>query len=265
VRRFAMLALSLSLLLGLSAARLVAQDNPKDDAKAKADDKKADDKKGEDKKADEKKADEKKADEKKAEPELPKEVREKVEAARKAVAEAIAAAEAAGLVQTSIEPPPILDILIDGRASDERILKEKSGKGVSPEVFAAWFTGYGKRELGINYEEDVRIVPPSQGLKDYYDRRAAILKPYLDEARKARGLSAPKPTEAPKAEAKKDETKKDEVKKDDTKKDDTKKDESKAAEKKDDTKKDDAKPEDKPAEKKDDAKKDEPKKDGESR
>ncbi|HWE36916.1 MAG TPA: hypothetical protein VG406_10150, partial [Isosphaeraceae bacterium] len=70
MRRFAMLALSLSLLLGLTASRLVAQDKPKDDAKAavpaKPDDKKADDKKADDKKADDKKADDKKADDKKA-------------------------------------------------------------------------------------------------------------------------------------------------------------------------------------------------------
>ncbi len=33
------------------------------------------------------------------------------------------AAQDAGLVQTSIEPPPILDILLTGRANDEKASK----------------------------------------------------------------------------------------------------------------------------------------------
>ncbi len=47
-------------------------------------------------------------------PPIPPEVQAKLEAARKAVAEAIVAAQDAGLVETSIDPPPILDILITG-------------------------------------------------------------------------------------------------------------------------------------------------------
>ena len=79
-------------------------------------------------------------------PPIPKEVQAKIDAARRAVAEAIVAAQDAGLVETSIDPPPILDILITGRATDARTLKNASAKkpyAVSPEVFAAWFTGYG--------------------------------------------------------------------------------------------------------------------------
>ena len=45
-------------------------------------------------------------------PPIPPEVQAKIEAARKAVAETIVAAQDAGLVETSIDPPPILDILI---------------------------------------------------------------------------------------------------------------------------------------------------------
>ena len=51
-------------------------------------------------------------------PTIPKEVEEKLEKARLAVAEAIVAAQDAGLVDTSIDPPPILDILIKGYAID---------------------------------------------------------------------------------------------------------------------------------------------------
>ncbi len=56
-------------------------------------------------------------------PPIPPEVQAKIDAARKAVAEAIVAAQDAGLVETSIDPPPILDILIMGRATDARTLK----------------------------------------------------------------------------------------------------------------------------------------------
>ena len=110
-------------------------------------------------------------------PPIPPEVQAKIDAARKAVAEAIVAAQDAGLVETSIDPPPILDILITGRATDSRTLKNTTAKkpyAVSPEVFGAWFTGYGKLE-GINYADDVRIINPSAGLKQWYDTRARIL------------------------------------------------------------------------------------------
>src|SRR5271163_3301094 len=53
-------------------------------------------------------------------PPIPPEVQAKIDAARKAVAEMIVAAQDAGLVETSIDPPPILDILITGRAIDTR-------------------------------------------------------------------------------------------------------------------------------------------------
>jgi hypothetical protein len=136
-------------------------------------------------------------------PPIPPEVQAKLEAARKAVAEAIVAAQDAGLVETSIDPPPILDILIDGRATDARTLKNTAAKKpypVSPEVFAAWFTGYGTLE-GIDYVHDVRIVNPSAGLKQWYDKRASILRNQIAEIRKAKGQSAtPKPAETKKAE-----------------------------------------------------------------
>ena len=56
-----------------------------------------------------------------------------------------------------------------------RDLKATPKRGVSPEVFAAWFTGFGKpRPRTVNYEADVRIVPPSKGLKTYYDTPAPL-------------------------------------------------------------------------------------------
>jgi len=141
-------------------------------------------------------------------PPIPPEVQAKIDAARKAVAEAIVAAQDAGLVQTSIDPPPILDILITGRATDTLTLKNTAAKkpyAVSPEVFGAWFTGYGKLE-GINYAEDVRIINPSQGLKLWYDTRARILEQYIQEVRKAKGPApTPKKEEAKPAETKKPE------------------------------------------------------------
>jgi hypothetical protein len=139
-------------------------------------------------------------------PPIPPEVQAKIEAARKAVAEAIVAAQDAGLVETSIDPPPILDILITGRATDLRTLKNTTAKkpyAVSPEVFGAWFTGYGKKDLEtINYAEDVRIINPSAGLKQWYDTRARILEQYIQDIRKAKG-SAPKKEEAKPADTKK--------------------------------------------------------------
>jgi hypothetical protein len=134
-------------------------------------------------------------------PPIPKEVQDKIDAARKAVAEAIVAAQDAGLVETSIDPPPILDILITGRAIDARTLKNATAKKpfpVSPEVFGAWFTGYGTLE-GIDYVHDVRIVNPSAGLKQWYEQRAAVLRNSIAEVRKAKG-PAPKPAEAKKPE-----------------------------------------------------------------
>jgi hypothetical protein len=142
---------------------------------------------------------------------IPPEVQAKIDAARKAVAEMIVAAQDAGLVETSIDPPPILDILINGRATDKTALKNTTAKkpyAVSPEVFGAWFTGYGKLD-GINYAEDVRIINPSAGLKQWYDTRARILEQYIQEIRKAKGPApTPKKEEAKKEEAKPAETKK---------------------------------------------------------
>jgi hypothetical protein len=134
-------------------------------------------------------------------PTIPKEVEEKLEKARHAVAEAIVAAQDAGLVDTSIDPPPILDILIKGYAVDAKTLKNPAAKktywAVSPEVFCGWFTGYGKLEgVTINPQSDIRIINPSAGLKAWYDQRANILNKHIEDVRKAKGqTAAPKPAE----------------------------------------------------------------------
>jgi hypothetical protein len=119
-------------------------------------------------------------------PPIPPDVQVKIDAARKAVAEAIVACQDAGLVDTSIDPPPILDILITGRATDKQKLKGQKPYAVNPEVFGAWFTGFGKVE-GINYVDDLRVVAPSDGLKNWYDQRARILEQYIQDVRKAKG------------------------------------------------------------------------------
>lgn len=186
MRRLATLIIATACIVGLSASWNVL--SAQDDAK-KAD--AQDDAKKEAPKDDAKKADAPKDEPKKPEepPPIPPDVQEKLEKARQAVAEAIAAAEAAGLVDTSIDPPPIMDILITGRALDQRELKKdpKDRVGVSPEVFAAWFTGYGKREANpsLAYEQEVRILQPTKGLRAYYDQRATIFNRHLEIARKA--------------------------------------------------------------------------------
>jgi hypothetical protein len=224
VRRFVTIAVSLCLVLGVGIVQVhqsFAQgeakketqppksDSPTKDA-AKPDAAKTGAPKAEDSsKAATKPAEAAKEPAKPAEPPLPPipaEVQAKLEAARKAVAEAIVAAQDAGLVETSIDPPPILDILITGRAVDARALKSSTAKKpytVSPEVFCAWFTGYGKLD-GIDYVHDVRITNPSAGLKQWFDQRASILRTHIDEIRKAKG---PAPT------PKKDESKPEPAKK----------------------------------------------------
>ncbi len=213
VNRLVTLALSVCVVLLVATARmdrLFAQGAAKKEAQApKTEPAKSDASKTQPAKSDASKAQPaKSADTTKAEPAktvepplppIPPEVQAKLDAARKAVAEAIVAAQDAGLVETSIDPPPILDILITGRATDARTLKNATAKkpyAVSPEVFAAWFTGYGTLE-GINYVDDVRIINPSAGLKQWYDQRARMLQQLIEEIRKAKGQPA-----APKAEAK---------------------------------------------------------------
>jgi hypothetical protein len=141
-------------------------------------------------------------------PTIPKEVEEKLEKARHAVAEAIVAAQDAGLVDTSIDPPPILDILIKGYAIDAKTLKNPAAKktywAVSPEVFCGWFTGYGKLDgTTINPLADIRIINPSAGLKVMFDQRANILNKHIEEVRKAKGpTAAAKPATAKPVETK---------------------------------------------------------------
>src|SRR5271166_4046825 len=151
-------------------------------------------------------------------PTVPKEVEEKLEKARLAVAEAIVAAQDAGLVDSSIDPPPILDILIKGYTFDARTLKnpKKTFWAVTPEVFGGWFTGYNKTFEGvtINPINDVRIIQPNADLNAWYDQRANRLNKYIDEVRKAKGqTAAPKPAEVKKEESKPAEVKKEEPKK----------------------------------------------------
>jgi hypothetical protein len=251
VSRLATIGLSFALLIGLSASwnRLTAQDEAKkeakqddakkDDAKkddAKKDDAKKDDAKKDDAKKDDAKKDAAKKDEKKKDdepPVVPPEVQEKLEKARKAVAEAIAAAEKAGLVNSSIDPPPILDILVFGYAIDQREYTKdaKDRVGVSPEVFGAWFSGYGKKEANPSLvpQDEVRIFQPSKGLKRLYDQKATVFNSLLEAARKAQAETAKPKEEAAKPEAAKDEKPKDEKpaeeKKEDKPKDDAPKEE----------------------------------------
>jgi len=180
VRRFAMTMLSLLLMLGLSIAQDTKKVEPSKTADAAKDKEAA-------------KPKEKEAAKPAAEaplPSIPPEVEAKLEAARLAVAEAIVAAQDAGLVETTIDPPPILDILVTGRAIDLRELKAGPKRGVSPEVFAAWFTGYGNKNIeGIKPMDDVRIVMPSKGLKSYYDQRSNLMNRHIDAVRKAKATA----------------------------------------------------------------------------
>jgi hypothetical protein len=201
LRRFVTIAVSFCLVLAVGingVDRLFAQGEAKKDAQAPAAPATKETPKPDASKPDQTKTAPAKPDEAKKEapkatepplPPIPPEVQAKLEAARKAVAEAIVAAQDAGLVETSIDPPPVLDILITGRATDMRTLKDATAKkpyGLSPEVFGAWFTGYGKLD-GVNYADDVRIVNPSAGLKQWYDERARIFGQYIQDIRKAKG------------------------------------------------------------------------------
>lgn len=206
VRRLVPLALSIGLFLSVGLLRTgaaLAQDTKKADVKVEAP-------KQVPAKTETKAAPAKTEEAAKKEPEkpvetppptIPKEVEEKLEKARHAVAEAIVAAQDAGLVDTSIDPPPILDILIKGYAHDAKILKNPAAKktywAVTPEVFCGWFTGYGKLDgTTINPQLDIRIINPSAGLKAWYDQRANMLNKHIEEVRKAKGqTAAAKPAE----------------------------------------------------------------------
>ena len=177
MRRFAMTALTLFLMLGLSLAQEPKKDEPKAEAKP----------------ADAPKAEAKPEAAKEAPkppvelplPTVPPEVEAKRIAALHAVADLIVAAQDAGLVETSIDPPPVLDILVQGYAIDQRDLKATPKRGVSPEVFAAWWTGSGRRDMAdVNYEADVRIVMPSKGLQKTFAKRADLLREHIEMIRK---------------------------------------------------------------------------------
>jgi outer membrane biosynthesis protein TonB len=209
VRRFATLALTFMLTIGLCASgRLQAQDPKKDDKKPAetkpAEAKPAETKKDEPKPAEAAKKDEPKPSAAPAEvplPPIPPAVEAKRQAALKAVAEYIVDAQDAGLVETTINPPPIVDLLATGRALDKRELK--AGKGVSPEVFGGWFTRQNTPMEGITAQADVRIFQPSMGLQDLYDARSGLLLSYMDTYKKAKDAAAPKPAAPKPAETKK--------------------------------------------------------------
>jgi hypothetical protein len=184
VRRFAITAFTMSLMLGLSLAQEPKKDEPKAEAKP------ADVPKTEAKpEVAKEKVSPGEAPKPPVElplPTVPPEVEAKRQAALHAIADLIVAAQDAGLVETSIEPPPILDILVQGYAIDLRDLKATPKRGVSPEVFAAWWTGSGRRDMEppVNYEADVRIIMPSKGLKKAFDTRADLLKTHIEMVRK---------------------------------------------------------------------------------
>jgi hypothetical protein len=262
VRRFFAFALSLTLVLGLGAfGRGLAQDEKKDETKADAPktdaakpEAKPDDTKGEPAKA---KTETPSAASEELPP-IPPEVQAKLDAARKAVAEAIVAAQEAGLVETTADVPPILDVLVTGRALDRRGLTASPKKGISPEAFGAWFTGHAKME-GINPQNDVRIFQPSRGLKELFDQRDAVMKPLIEAARAAKTAPAAAKAEEPKKEEPKpaEEPKKEEPKKEEPKPEQPKPEEPK----KEEAKKEEPKPEQPKAEepKKEEPKKEEPK------
>jgi len=263
LRRNVLLAWSAGLVVSLGvlgAGRTLAQEAK---VEAKAEEPKKEEAPKEEPKADAPKAEEPKKEAPAADsapPTVPPEVEAKLEAARRAVAEAIVAAQDAGLVDSSINPPPILDILIKGYADDGKTLKNKDGKkpyAVSPEVLGAWFTGYGAIE-GVNYVQDVRILNPNAGLKAWYDQRAAILNRHIEAVRKEK--PAPAPAEAPKVEEpKKEEAPKEEPKVEEPKKEEAPKEEPKVEEApKEEPKAEEAKVEEAP---KEEPKAEEPKKD----
>ena len=210
MRRFATIVLSLGLFLGLNGARhLLAGDDPKKDETSKSEPAKPEASQTDTAKEKEKNKEatpkpDTSASAESAPPVIPPEVEAKLEAARRAVAEAIVAAQDAGLIKTSIDPPPILDVLATGRANDEATLKAKTG--VSPEVFGAWFTGYGTTK-DITPQKDVRITRPDAGLKDLYTQRANFLTRHIEAVRKAQGGTRKEET------PKKEDTKGDDAKK----------------------------------------------------
>ena len=169
---------------------------------------------------------------------IPPAVEAKLEAARRAVAEAIVAAQDAGLVKTSIDPPPILDILVTGRANDESTLKARTG--VSPEVFAAWFTGYGTTK-DITPQKDVRTTRPDAGLKELFTSRQHPDWTHRGRPCK-RAQGAAKKEEAPKKDDAKEKPEAEkESKKDDAPADDAKKDKPEEKSPKEEAKKNDNK------------------------
>jgi hypothetical protein len=116
----------------------------------------------------------------------------KLERARRAVAISIVAAERAGRIQTSIDPPPILDILITGGANDRAVIAKnledrRNGNAkakfasASPEVFGAWFTDFGKHK-DVKPLDDLRIMNPQDGLTEFYRARSRIMTPLLSDA-----------------------------------------------------------------------------------
>ena len=215
VRRFVTLAVSFCLVLAIGITRvdpLFAQGDvkkvaqpPKAEAPATKEAPKTDSTKTEPAKKEESaKTEAPKATEPPLPP-IPPEVQAKIDAARKAVAEAIVAAQDAGLVETSIDPPPILDILITGRATDLRTLKNTTAKkpyAVSPEVFGAWFTGYGKDSRASTTRTTFGSSTPAPGSSSGTTRAPGSWSSTSRRSARPRARH-PKKEEAKPAEAKK--------------------------------------------------------------
>lgn len=249
MRRFAMMGMMFALILGVPAAGFwVGQDEKKPEAEQKTADTPQEPKTdSQTPAADSPKTAEKGTEASFAPPPLkpvPPEVEAKLEAARRAVAEAIIAAQDAGLVETTIDPPPILDILILGQANDKLVLQAKLDElkanpnanpeaALSVEVFGAWFAAQGVLP-GVDLQKNIKIMNPSKGLIDWYAKRAEIINRHLVEARKAKGEAAPAKEEAKAAEPAKEEAAAVEEKKDEAGAAEQKKDETAGGEEKKD-------------------------------
>ena len=169
VRRFAMTALTLSLMLGLSQAQEPKKDEPKPETAKPAEAR-------QDGRCRRSRC-------------TPRRPRSRVEAPKPPAEAPAADGHVRGRGQASGRPPrcrradrrgaggrdlvettrstrpPSSICLVQGYAVDRRDIKATPMRGVSPEVFAAWFTGWNSRTdvEGVNYVADLRIVHALQG------------------------------------------------------------------------------------------------------
>lgn len=228
--RLATIGLSFALLIGLSASwsPLTAQDEAKKEAKqddAKKDDAKKDKAPKDDAKKDDTKKDETKKDDAKKD-EAKKEAQEGRRApCRPAGSPGKARKSPQGrgrgnrrggegrprqFVDRPSADPGYSGLRLRDRPR-EYAKDAKDRVGVSPEVFGAWFSGYGKKEANPSLipQDEVRIFQPSKGLKKLYDQKATVFNSLLEAARKAQAEPV-KPKEEAKPEPAKEEKPKDE-------------------------------------------------------